>query len=130
MRRAAPVLLALPLLLGACSSGPDLPKESAFAQGTCRTAAPDVIAVGAALPELGDGPKVDADLRSSLQEAQDRLSALAETAEPTYKPALDALVLSIGLVRIRADGNTYEPALGKDLQASYDKLVKICTGSA
>jgi ferredoxin len=130
VRRALPVLLALPLLLGACSSGPDLPEESSFAEGTCRTAAPDVIAVGKALPELGDGPSVDGDVRGSLQDAQDRLAALAETAEPAYKPALDRLVVSIGLVRIRADGNTYQAKIGDGLETSYDEAVEACTAPA
>ena len=130
MRRALPVLLALPLLLGACSSGPDLPAEGDFAEGTCRSAAPDVVAVGRALPELGDGPEVDRDVRSSLQDAQGRLKALAEAAEPTVKPGLDRLVVAVGLVRIRADGNTYDPALGEELQKAYDEVVRSCTGSA
>lgn len=130
MRRLLPLLLAAPLLLVGCTSssdaGPELPAESAFAEGTCRTAAPDVRAVGGTLSRL-DGDEVPAEVRDELREAQDRLFALAEAAEPTYKPALDVLVVKIGAVRIRADGNSYDEALGDELRTAYDEVVEVCT---
>ena len=137
MRRLVPslpaALLALPLLLAACSGsseGPELPAESAFAEGTCRQAAPDVIAVGRALPRLGEGGAVDKAVKDDLRESQDRLFALSEGAEPQYAPALSALVERIGGVRIRADGNTYEPVLGEGLQKAYDEVVEVCTAGS
>ena len=133
MRRLAAVLTAAPLLLltGCTSSDePDLPPESAFAEGTCRQAAPDVLAVGRALPRLGDGGAVDAAVKKDLRESQDRLFALSEGAEPEYATALSGLVERIGGVRIRADGNSYEPALGEGLQTAYDEVVDVCTGGS
>ena len=112
-------------LLAGCSSGegdapagPQLPQVDAFAPGTCRTAAPDVIAVGQALPRLGGGGVVD---------AQRRLVSVRDKAGPAYAPAFVDLVGSIGIVRIRADGNTYEPQFGKTLKASYERVVALCT---
>ena len=35
--------------------------------------------------------------------------------------------MSIGLVRIRSDGNSYTPELGTQLIASYDAVVAACT---
>lgn len=126
-------LVAGLLAVAACSSGspsvdgPEVPPESAFAEGTCRVAAPDVRAVGEALPRLGDGGSVDAEVKDSLREAQERLRALTEGMEPALQPAFADLSQKIGLVRIRADGNTYEPELGEALTASYEGVVEACT---
>lgn len=131
MPRLPYVLSALALgaaLTGCSSSGPDVPDESAFAAGTCRTAAADVRAVGQSLPELGDGGSVDGEVRAGLREAHDRLRALADGAEPALQPVLAELNEKIGIVRIRADGNTYEPELGDLLTTSYERIVEACTG--
>ena len=109
------------------------PPPSAFAAGTCSLAADDVLAVGRDTLRLGDGGdgKVDPAVKDSLRETQDRLAPLAETADaaagPDVKAALDRLVVAIGLVRVRADGNTYEPALGEGLRTAYDAAVLACT---
>ena len=126
MRRPLPLLLVAVLAgaLAGCSS--DVPDESAFAEGTCRTAAPDVRAVGEALPELGDGPSVERGVKDALREAQDRIDALASGAEPALADPLKDLVEKIGIVRIRADGNTYEPGLGEVLERSYEQVLDAC----
>lgn len=127
MSRLPYVLSALALAgLVGCSSS-DVPDESAFAEGTCRTAAADVRAVGQSLPELGDGGAVDGEVRAGLREAHDRLRALADGAEPALQPVLAELNEKIGIVRIRADGNTYEPQLGELLAASYERVLEACT---
>ena len=125
MRPAVPVLL-LAVLLAGCTS--DVPAEDEFAAGTCRTAAPDVRAVGEVIPELGDGGKVEPDLREELREAQDRLVAIADGAEPALKGDLQGLVEAIGIVRIRADGNTYESAQGQALTRAYERVLDACLG--
>jgi hypothetical protein len=51
---------------------------------------------------------------------------VADGAEPSYKPALEALVVSTGFVRIRADGNTYDPSLGRTLMSDYAAVLKVC----
>lgn len=137
--RTAPstALLSLLLLVGCTSDpgapaeppGPVLPAESSFAEGTCAQVAPDVITIGRALPRLGEGGTVDPQVKDELREAQDRLFAVADTAEPALKPTLDDLVLKIGLVRIRADGNSYETSQGAVLQTAYDATVRTCTAA-
>ena len=120
----------LGLLLTACSSsGPDLPSDEDFATGTCRTAAPDVRAVAEAVPELGEGGEVDDGVLDALRDAQDRLAALADGAEPAVAPALKDLVEKIGIVRIRGDGNTYEPEFGEALTRSYEQVLDACLDS-
>ncbi len=123
MRRALPLALVA-LVLAGCSS--DVPAEEDFAAGTCRTAAPDVRAVGELLPDVGDGPKVDADVKDELADAQDRLVALADGAEPDLKAVLTRLVEAIGIVRIRADGNSFEKPQREALTRAYEGVVDAC----
>jgi hypothetical protein len=122
------MLFAL-VLTAACShsGGYTALAADAFADGTCRAVAADVLALGAAVDRLGDGPKVSAEVKTELREAQDRLSDVAAAAEPSYKPALDALVQSAGAVRIRADGNSYESSLGARMGTDYEAVVAVCT---
>lgn len=128
-RRLAAVVAFAALLAGCTSSGdgPEIPAESAFLEGTCRTAAPDVIAIGRTIPRLGDGGAVDQAVKDELRTAQDGLFALTSTAEQAYKPAFDELVVSTGIVRIRADTNSYEPDLGGLLRRSYERVLSVCT---
>ncbi len=114
------------LLAGCTSSGPDVPDEDAFAAGTCRTAAEDVRAVGEAIPRLGDGGKVADEVKDDLEDAQERLVALADGAEPDVQPALQSLVEAIGIVRIRADGNTYSAEQGEALTRAYEQVLDAC----
>ncbi len=130
MSRRLAAAVAFAVLLAGCTSagdGPEIPAESAFLEGTCRTAAPDVIAIGRTIPRLGDGGQVDQAVKDELRTAQDGVFALVETAEEPYKPALDELVVSTGVVRIRADGNSYEPDLGGLLRRSYERVLSVCT---
>ena len=134
--RPAAALLGLLLLVGcssssnAASTGPRVPAESEFQAGTCASLAPDVIAVGKAIGRLGTGKVVGRDVKVSLRDAQDRIFAVTEAAEPTLKPALDDLVVKIGIVRIRADGNEYDASLGASLTKAYDQVVNVCTSPA
>ncbi len=133
MRLLPPVVLALVALTGCSgSSGGQaratvpLPAPEAFTDGTCRVAAPDIVAIGEQVDRLGDGPKVDTAVKVALREAQVRLAELATAAEPAYKPALDALVVTVGGVRIRADGNVYDPELTTQLGRDYRGVLDVC----
>ncbi len=130
MHRAALAVVALATVgLTACggsSDGPSQPAVSAFADGTCRVAAPDVLAIGKTGATLGTGKTISAAAKASLKDAQDGLRTIADGAEPAYKPALSALVVSAGFVRIRADGNTYERSLGQQMMKDYNAVLKAC----
>ena len=129
--RLAAALVCVPLLLAACSSDgpsePELPAESAFAAGTCREAAPDLLDLGRTIPRLGDDSAVPPEVQQTLADVQDRLALFVEPPEPEVAELLPVLVERIGGVRIRAVGNTYEPALGDDLQETYDDVLAVCT---
>ncbi len=103
------------------------PDEAAFHPGGCRTAAPSVLQVGRDALLLGDGPTPDAEVQGRLAQAQDDIDAAAAALEPQERSAVQALVVSIGLVRLRADGNTYTPDLGTQLSSAYEDAVRACT---
>ena len=132
MRRSLLTLIALVgFAVSACGhDAATQPKVSAFAEGTCRVAAPDVLALGKAGAHLGSGRTITPAAKSRLKDAQADLRTLADGAEPAYKTVLERLVVSTGFVRIRADGNTYEPSLGKQLMADYAAVVRACTTGA
>ena len=128
MRRTALPLIAL-LAFGLAACGDDAMKQppvSAFADGTCRVAAPDVLALGAAGRRLGTGKTVSAAVLTELRDAQTGLRTVVDGAEPAYKNAFQKLVESTGFVRIRADGNSYEPSLGRQLMADYRAALAAC----
>lgn len=129
MKRTAVGALAF-LTLSACSSGSDGPRQpavSAFAEGTCRTAAPDVLTIGREVRKLGDGKNPPSGPLEAMQKAQEPLDAIATGAEPTYQPALRKLVTAVGLVRFRAHVGSYVPSLGADVVTAYDGVLAVCT---
>ena len=124
-------LLLLPLLAAGCTGdaapGEDLPPVESFAEGTCSTVAEDVRTIGRLLPELGDGPSVEGEVLDALRESQEAVRAVGEGAEPELQGPLKALSQSVGFVRIRGVGNTYEPFIGEQAKEAYDEVVAVCT---
>lgn len=138
-RRISRTTVAVLLVaLAACTDDPAAPAataltqppETAFREGSCRVAAPDVLALGRDAARLGDGPMVPEDVGVSMADAQGRLAELQEGVEAELSPAFIELVVATGFVRIRADGNTYERDLGARMSNAYDALVALCTGTA
>ncbi len=103
------------------------PPVSAFAAGTCRTVAPDVLAIGKQAQQLGDGGAVDKPVVDALEKAQTSLRPAVEAAEPSYQPALMQLVVATGLVRLQVSLGSYQVDTGKDLQKAYATAVGVCT---
>ncbi|MCA1710154.1 MAG: hypothetical protein LC789_00350 [Actinobacteria bacterium] len=114
------------------SSGPKQPPVSAFTDGTCRVIAPDVLSIGrdARAVEVGVGTKVAPATLMRLEEAQSRLRPLVEGAEPAYQPALDKLVVAVGLVRLQARVGGVKAPTRDNLLQSYQALVDVCTRPA
>lgn len=132
MSRVFAAVLVCGVLLTGCSgssggSAESLPAEEAFSDGDCRIAAPDILAIGRTLPRLDTKRTLPQEVKDVLRDSQAVLFAIAEGAEGPVKPKLSDTVEKIGVVRIRADSNTYEPAQGEALRRSYDALVQACT---
>lgn len=126
------VLLLLPALLAGCSSSsqPALsqPKEGAFHAGTCRVIAPAVLGVGRDARRLGTDGSPPADVRKRLKQDQDVLVGVQPGLDPALAGPVGTLVVSIGLVRLRSDANSYDATLGTALSKAYDGVVAACTG--
>ena len=131
MRTPALVLIALALTAGCGTSGKgssfSQPPVSSFQVGPCRTTAPATLRIGRDARNLGKGRTIPEDIRAHLKADQDLLVAAQPDFDPTAKPAIDAFVIEIGLVRLRADTSGYEPALGAALSKAYDAAVQSCT---
>lgn len=124
------LLLVLPVLvLAGCSGGSSFsqPAASAFHEGTCRTVAPQVLSIGRDARRLGTSATPPEEVRDRLKQAQEALIAVQPTADAAVVAPLAKLVVSVGLVRLRSDGNTYTPDLGTALSTAYDTLVRACT---
>jgi len=124
---ALATLAAVVTVYASGSSGPKQPAVSAFAQGTCRTAAPDVLAIGRLVGRLGTGKEVAAKPLNEMADAQNRLDVIAKAAEPAYQPALRRLVTAVGLVRLRSQTRSYATSLGRDVASAYDGVLAVCT---
>ena len=125
--RIVVAVCALALTAACAGTSKDAPAPTAFTDGTCRAAAADVLALGRASSELGKGRTVPAEVRARLRDAQADLDQLAVASEPSYKKAFEALVQSTGIVRIRADGNEYDAALGRQMRRDYQAVLAVCT---
>lgn len=130
--RSSPALLTVlcATAVVGCSAGSDGPRQppvSAFTDGTCRVAAPELLQIGRDARRLGAGGEVDKGVLASLTSAQDRLDALSQAAEPALKPAFTKLVVSVGLVRLQARVGTYRTAQGTQLQRDADAAIAVCT---
>jgi hypothetical protein len=128
--------LALPLLTGCTSSGSAAARPAAFTPpdtkaftGACAVVADDVVALGRSASDLRGQPSPSVAERDTLKGAQDRVDAVAETADAVRRPALQALVVAAGLVRIQADTGHLEPDTTEDLRKAYAAAVTACTSA-
>lgn len=118
-RALAAVAVSVALLTGCGGSSSEvsgdvsLPAEDTFAEGPCRNTAPDILAIGRTLPRLGGKGSLDQGVKDTLRDAQAVLAAVAANAPAQVKPALSDLADKAGLVRTRADANTYDKAQGQ-----------------
>ncbi len=137
MRLPRPLLVVL--LLGGgltgCTSSPDdaparfrPPPAAALAAGPCAVVSEDLVALGRAAFELRGVTAPDDAARASLREAQDRLGAFSEGAPAEVQPALSALVLRAGLVRIQSDTRMLRPDVLTAMGTAYTAAADACTG--
>lgn len=130
--RLAALTLAAAALAAACS-GPAKPafvrpNPDQFRTGTCRDAAPAVLAVGDVGSRLAGAKAVsDAD-NKVLTSQQKTLLGLRTSAE--LNRSVHDLVVAIGYVRLRADSHTYDdPTLMAAVLAAQQTVVRSCVDS-
>lgn len=129
MSRVVALLLGL-CLVASCSGSHDSfaqPKPSAFKGGPCRAVADQVLSVGRDARKLGKGTTPPAKVRADLKSAQEAVVAVQAGLDPVLAVPFSGLVVAVGLVRLRADSNTYDPSLASSLSTAYDAVVSACT---
>jgi len=111
---------------GCTGGGDDQPSTGDFRAGGCQRLAPDVLTIARGAVKLGSSASPPQDVRDSLAAAQNRIRAAQPGLEPDLTKATDALVVLVGVVRLRSDTHTYVPSLGGELRQAADQLVTIC----
>lgn len=103
------------------------PPVSAFRDGSCRTMAPDVLAIGRDARRLGTTNAPPQETRDALKAAQTRIRALQPGLDPSLSKPVENLVESVGIVRLLSDTKGFTPALATDLSTAVKALVDTCT---
>ncbi|MFI7543476.1 hypothetical protein [Actinoplanes sp. NPDC049599] len=102
-----------------------LPAVDRFAPGACRDAAEAVRSL-ARLTHRDDVAALSVADRAELRRVQDRLVALGPAATPEVREPIEAVVLSLGYLRIRLDSRTAEPRYLRDVETARALLQKTC----
>ena len=102
-----------------------LPAVDRFAPGACRDAAEAVRSL-ARLTHGDDVAALSAADRTELRRAQDQLVTLRREATADVREPMEALILSLGYLRIRLDSRTAEPRYLRDVEAARTLLEKTC----
>lgn len=133
--RLPTVLLTAALLASGCTSDPEPetfrpPPAGALEDSPCALVAEDVVVLGRLAFDLRDVDDPDDASASALESAQVRVDAVAESADPAIKPALERLVLTTGLVRIQVATKMLRDEVLKNMDVAYDDAVRACSGDA
>ena len=131
--RLPATLLAAALLATGCTSDPEPaafrpPPAGSIQDGPCALVADDVVALGRLAFELRGVAAPDEASSTALESSQDRIGAVAESADPAVKPALERLVLTAGLVRIQVATAMLRDEVLENMDVAYDDAVRACSG--
>lgn len=128
MKPAPLRVLLLSLMLVACSgSGRDLPDVDEFSAGTCREAAPAVLALDEQMRLLGEEDVDIAAGRDALLEQQARLlTLLGADADGEIAVALQDVVTRAGFLRAALDADALEAQEVTDVTRAIDRFVAEC----
>ena len=102
-----------------------LPAVDRFAPGACRDAAEAVRSL-ARLTHRDDVAALSAADRAELRRVQDRLVTLRPIATADVREPMEAVILSLGYLRIRLDSRTAEPRYLRDVATARAVLEKTC----
>jgi hypothetical protein len=104
-----------------------LPAVDRFAPGACRDAAEAVRSLARLTHD--DVAAMSATDRAELRRVQDRLVALRPAATADVRERMEAVILSLGYLRIRLDSRTAEPRYLRDVEAARTLLEKTCVSA-
>jgi hypothetical protein len=104
-----------------------LPAAEDFAPGACRDAAAAVRSL-ALLSHDGDVAALSTADRAELRRVQDRLVSLRPGATADVRARMDAVILSLGYLRLRLDSGTTEPRYLRDVESARSNLETACVG--
>jgi hypothetical protein len=125
----AAVLIGAVALVLRPSSPPEprlvLPAVDRFTPGTCRDAAEAVRSL-ARLTHGDDVAALSPADRAELRRVQDRLRTIRPAATADVRKSMEAVILSLGYLRIRLDSRTAEPRYLRDVEAARAVLEKTC----
>ena len=124
-RGAAPWLLLLSLLASCTGSGRALPDVDEFTSGTCRDAAPAVLALDEQVRRAAEPDADEAAARTSLREEQDRLRAL-DGGAGDVADALQEVVTRVGFARAALDVDALGTQDVTDVSAAVDRFTAVC----
>ena len=112
------------------ASPPSLPRGpgvASFRAGSCRAAAPALVALREVARRVAVSPSSDlAAANAEVKRAQRALRAVAAPASPEVAAAFGDVVVAAGFFRIRVDSRTFEPSLARDLAAAYAVAERRC----
>ncbi|MDP9436022.1 MAG: hypothetical protein M3P93_12850 [Actinomycetota bacterium] len=121
-----PTLVLLVLLLAACTgSGSARPDVEDFASGTCRDAAPAVLALEERVRRATERDADESAVRESLREQQARLRALRGGGGEAAS-ALEDVVARVGFARVALDVDALDREEVTDVTAAVDRFVAVC----
>jgi len=60
---------------------------------------------------------------------QDRLGALGPAAAPDVREPIDAVIVTLGYLRIRLDSRTAEPRYLRDVETARARLEQTCVSA-
>jgi len=106
----------------------ELPAASAFAAGTCQSTAQDVLGLANLARKIVVAESVSAAGRNELRVRQARIAQFRAEAPQQLQQPLQDLVTSIGYVRIRFNGQTYDPKIVRQMDETRRAYQKLCVG--
>ena len=110
---------------------PPAPPVASFLPGSCREAAPALVALRETAWQVSAARRPDlAVAREAGRTAQRAVIAIRDGAEPGLAAALQDVVVAAGFFRIRVDSKTFENELAHDLLAAYLTVERRCVTRA
>jgi len=106
----------------------DLPAASAFKAGACQSTAQDVLGLAKLARKIVSAESVSAADRTELRTRQAKIAEARANADEQLAKPLQDLVTSIGWVRIRFNGQTYDPKIVGQMDQTRRAYQQLCVG--